>query len=61
MCEGATEVGFLRGFDDYQVENKKDPFSFHGVAILNAGAGSKVKKKLKRHPFLGSSKSPVMS
>lgn len=43
VCEGATEVGFLRGFDDYQVENKKDPFSFHGVALLNAGGGSKVK------------------
>jgi putative ATP-dependent endonuclease of OLD family len=43
VCEGATEVGFLRGFDDYQVENKKDPFSFHGVALVNAGSGSKVK------------------
>lgn len=43
VCEGATEVGFLRGFDDYQVGNGKDPFSFHGVALLNAGGGSKVK------------------
>jgi putative ATP-dependent endonuclease of the OLD family len=43
VCEGATEVGFLRGFDDYQVENMKDPFSFHGVAFVNAGSGSKVK------------------
>lgn len=43
LCEGATEVGFLRGFDDHQVENKKDPFSFHGVALVNAGGGSKVK------------------
>jgi hypothetical protein len=41
VCEGATEVGFLRGFDDYQVENKKEPFSFHGVALLDAkGAGN---------------------
>lgn len=43
VCEGATEVGFLRGYDDYQVENKRDPFSFHGVALVNAGGGSKVK------------------
>lgn len=43
VCEGATEVGFLRGFDDYQVGTKKDSFSFHGVALLNAGGGSKVK------------------
>lgn len=41
VCEGATEVGFLRGFDDYQVESSKDPFSFHGVALLDAkGAGN---------------------
>lgn len=43
VCEGATEVGFLRGFDDFQVETMKDPFSFHGVALVNAGSGSKVK------------------
>ncbi|CAN7790205.1 AAA family ATPase [Caballeronia sp. LjRoot34] len=43
VCEGATEVGFLRGFDDYQVEKKKDPLSFHGVALLDAGGASKVK------------------
>jgi predicted ATP-dependent endonuclease of OLD family len=43
VCEGATEVGFLRGFDDYQVENNKEPFSFHGVALLDARGASKVK------------------
>ncbi|MFD1557462.1 ATP-dependent endonuclease [Paraburkholderia silviterrae] len=43
VCEGATEVGFLRGFDDYQVENKKDPLSFHGVALLDARGASKLK------------------
>ncbi|MBF4209232.1 hypothetical protein EI533_16000 [Pseudomonas donghuensis] len=43
VCEGATEVGFLRGFDDYQVENNKDPLSYHGVALLDVGGGSKVK------------------
>ncbi len=43
VCEGATEVGFLRGFDDYQVENKKEPLSFHGVALLDARGASKVK------------------
>jgi len=43
VCEGATEVGFLRGFDDYQIDNAKDPFSFHGVALLDAKSGNKVK------------------
>lgn len=43
VCEGATEVGFLRGFDDYQVGKGGDPFSYHGVALLNAGGASNVK------------------
>ena len=43
VCEGATEVGFLRGFDDYQVSCKKDPLSYHGVALLDAKGASKVK------------------
>lgn len=37
VCEGATEVGFLRGYDDYQVKKGKDPFSYHGVYLLDAG------------------------
>ncbi|MHA6860356.1 ATP-dependent nuclease [Ralstonia pseudosolanacearum] len=43
VCEGATEIGFLRGLDDHQVDQGKDPLAFHGVALLNAGSGSKVK------------------
>ena len=43
VCEGATEVGFLRGFDDYQTDRKRDPLSFHGVALVDAGGASKVK------------------
>lgn len=41
VCEGATEVGFLRGFDDYKVGKGSDPLSYHGVALLDArGAGN---------------------
>jgi putative ATP-dependent endonuclease of OLD family len=47
VCEGATEVGFLRGFDDYQVGKGGDPFSYHGVTLLNAAGGSKVKAMAK--------------
>jgi predicted ATP-dependent endonuclease of OLD family len=43
ICEGATEVGFLRGFDDYQIENGQDPMSYHGLALLDAKGASKVK------------------
>ncbi|MCR8956189.1 ATP-binding protein [Variovorax sp. S2] len=43
VCEGATEVGFLRGFDDYQLGKGKDPFSYHGLSLLNAASGNKVR------------------
>ena len=43
ICEGATEVGFLRGFDDYQVEAERSPFAYHGVALLNVGGASNLK------------------
>jgi putative ATP-dependent endonuclease of the OLD family len=42
VCEGKTEVGLLRGFDDYQVGQGKDPLSYHGIALLDANGGSKV-------------------
>ncbi|MDM0081703.1 ATP-binding protein [Variovorax sp. J31P179] len=47
VCEGATEVGFLRGFDDHQVQTGKDSLSYHGVALVNAGSGSQVKRMAK--------------
>lgn len=53
ICEGATEVGILRGFDDYQVSKGKDPFSYHGVALLNAGGASKIKGLSQAFNFLG--------
>lgn len=43
VCEGATEVGFVRGFDDHQVGKAKDPLSYHGVALLDAKGASKIK------------------
>lgn len=43
VCEGATEVGFLRGFDDHQLEQGKDSLSYYGVELLDAKGGSKIK------------------
>ena len=42
VCEGATEVGFLRGFDDFQVGRAKSPLSYHGVALLDARGAANV-------------------
>lgn len=43
VCEGATEVGFLRGMDDLWAAAGKLPFSYLGVAPLDAHGASKVK------------------
>lgn len=53
VCEGATEVGFLRGYDDYQVGKGKDPFSYHGLSLLNAGGASKIKALAEAFKLLG--------
>lgn len=53
VCEGATEVGFLRGYDDLQVDKGKDPFSYHGVSLLNAGGASKIKALAEAFKMLG--------
>lgn len=53
VCEGATEVGFLRGFDDHQVSQTKDPLSYHGVALLDSRGASKVKDLAKAFKSLG--------
>jgi predicted ATP-dependent endonuclease of OLD family len=43
VCEGATEVGFLRGLDYYWASLGLNPFSYLGIALLNAGGASKIK------------------
>lgn len=53
VCEGATEVGFVRGFDDHQVGKGKDPLSYHGVALLDAKGASKIKSLAKAFKSLG--------
>ena len=53
VCEGATEVGFLRGFDDYKLGLSRDPLSFHGVSLLDARGGSQVKGLAKAFHALG--------
>ena len=43
VCEGATEIGFLRGLDDFQMGKNKNSLSYHGVALLDAKGGGNVK------------------
>ena len=45
VCEGATEVGFLRGLDDYWIASeRKHSFAYHGVALFDANGASKIKE-----------------
>jgi predicted ATPase len=39
VCEGATEVGFLRGFDQYFESQGQVSIAAHGVALVDAGGG----------------------
>lgn len=42
VCEGASEVGFVRGLDQYRVSNDKPSIAACGVAIVDAGGVSKI-------------------
>ena len=45
VCEGATEIGFLRGLDDHWVASEsKDAFVYLGVALLDANGASKIQE-----------------
>lgn len=53
VCEGATEVGFIRGFDDYYVGQGQESLSYLGVSYLNASGGSKVRGRAEAMHALG--------
>jgi AAA15 family ATPase/GTPase len=53
ICEGATEVGFIRGFDDYYVSQGYESLSYFGTSYLNASGGSKVRGRAEAMHALG--------
>tara|TARA_Y100000588_G_scaffold394983_1_gene518855 strand:- start:3949 stop:5673 length:1725 start_codon:yes stop_codon:yes gene_type:complete len=53
VCEGATEVGFIRGMDDFYVNLNNESLSYHGVSYLDAASGSQVKPKAEVMHSLG--------
>lgn len=54
VCEGATEIGFLRGLDDHWsgAENKSS-FAYCGVALFDAAGASKIKEVAESLKALG--------
>jgi putative ATP-dependent endonuclease of the OLD family len=53
VCEGATEVGFIRGLDDYYVSQHKESMSYFGVSNLNASGGGNVRGRAEAMHALG--------
>jgi hypothetical protein len=44
VCEGATEVGFLRGLDDHWIAKGKNSFAYNGIALFDANGANKIKE-----------------
>lgn len=42
VCEGATEVGFIRGYDRWRVKHGRESLYAKGVALVDAGGCSKI-------------------
>ncbi|MEY9878705.1 ATP-dependent endonuclease [Bradyrhizobium sp. USDA 329] len=40
VCEGATEVGFMRGMDQHRVSEGKTALAAHGVALVDGGGSN---------------------
>lgn len=47
VCEGATEVGFLRGLDKHWAANAKSSFAYQGVALFDARGAKNIKETAK--------------
>ncbi|UES44299.1 ATP-dependent nuclease [Roseibium aggregatum] len=54
VCEGATEVGFLRGLDDHWVANEgMESFAYRGIALFDANGASKIQEIAENLKALG--------
>ena len=45
VCEGATEVGFIRGLNQFQIDQNRSNFSEFGLVCIDAGGDSKIYAK----------------
>ena len=53
VCEGATEVGLIRGLDRFFAEKNKDTFSSGGGVLVDAGGVDKIYRTAKAFQSLG--------
>jgi hypothetical protein len=43
VCEGATEIGFLKGMDRYWISKGRKPFAYQGIGFYDANGASNIK------------------
>lgn len=53
VCEGASEVGLLRGLDWFTVDAGKRSLTAHGVALVNAGGCKEIYRRAEAFQRLG--------
>jgi len=54
VCEGATEVGFLRGLDDHWTSAEdKESFAYRGIALFDANGAGKIREIAENLKSLG--------
>lgn len=53
VCEGASEVGLLRGIDLYRVSQDQTSLNAHGVALVDAGGVTKIYGRANALSMLG--------
>lgn len=51
VCEGASEVGLIRGLDQYQTANGKDAIAAHGTALVDCGGGDSDRPFVRANAF----------
>lgn len=53
VCEGASEVGFMRGLDQYRVDQGDRSLTSYGVALVDAGGCDNIYKRAHAFAQLG--------
>ncbi len=54
VCEGATEIGFMRGLDNFWIKSEnKESLAYRGVSLFNADGASKIKEIAENLKTLG--------
>lgn len=51
VCEGASEIGLVRGLDQYRTANSKEAIAAQGIALVDSGGGNADKPFMRASAF----------